>query len=93
MDAGYFSEENVLGVLAMRVDPYIATGRTKHGAALLAKRRELPSAMPVNDWMRARLESEEGAATYRGRKAIVEPVFGQIKHARGFRTFGLRGLR
>ena len=49
--------------------------------------------MPVNDWMRARLESEEGAATYRGRKAIVEPVFGQIKHARGFRTFGLRGLR
>lgn len=93
MDAGYFSEENVLGVLAMQVDPYIATGRTKHGAALPAKRRALQSVMPVKDWMRARLESEEGAAIYRRRKAIVEPVFGQIKHARGFRTFGLRGLR
>ena len=80
-------------VLAMRVDPYIATGRTKHGAALPAKRRALQSAMPVKDWMRARLESEDGAAIYRRRKAIVEPVFGQIKHARGFRAFGLRGLR
>lgn len=49
--------------------------------------------MLVKDWMRARLESEEGAAIYRRRKAIVEPVFGQIKHARGFRTFGLRTLR
>jgi hypothetical protein len=29
---------------------------------------------------------------YRLRKQIVEPVFGQIKHARGFRQFLLRGL-
>lgn len=93
MDAGYFSEENVLGVLARRVDPYVATGRTRHGAALPAKRRALQSAMPVKDWMRARLGSEEGAAIYRRRKAIVEPVFRQIKQARGFRAFGLRGLR
>jgi hypothetical protein len=29
---------------------------------------------------------------YRLRKQIVEPVFGQIKEARGFRQFLLRGL-
>ena len=29
---------------------------------------------------------------YRLRKQTVEPVFGQIKHARGFRQFLLRGL-
>jgi hypothetical protein len=29
---------------------------------------------------------------YRLRKQIVEPVFGQIKQARGFRQFLLRGL-
>ena len=29
---------------------------------------------------------------YRLRKQVVEPVFGQIKHARGFRQFLLRGL-
>jgi Transposase DDE domain len=29
---------------------------------------------------------------YRLRKQVVEPVFGQIKHTRGFRQFLLRGL-
>ncbi len=29
---------------------------------------------------------------YRLRKQVVEPVFGQIKQARGFRQFLLRGL-
>jgi hypothetical protein len=42
--------------------------------------------------MREKLESDAGAAIYRRRKAIVEPVFGQIKEARGFRRFSFRGL-
>ena len=29
---------------------------------------------------------------YRLRKQVVEPVFGQIKQARGFRQFLLRGI-
>jgi len=37
--------------------------------------------MLVKDWMRARLESEEGAANYRRRKAIVEPVFGSPRRS------------
>lgn len=42
--------------------------------------------------MREKLRSEEGKAVYSRRKVIVEPVFGQIKWARGFRQFSLRGL-
>jgi len=42
--------------------------------------------------MRAKLDTESGRALYAQRKTIVEPVFGQIKEARGFRRFLLRGL-
>ena len=41
--------------------------------------------------MRAKLDSEEGRAVYAQRKAVVEPVFGQVKEIRGFRRFSLRG--
>lgn len=47
---------------------------------------------PLADNMRGKLASEAGDAVYRKRKAIVEPVFGQIKEARGFRRFSFRGL-
>ncbi len=42
--------------------------------------------------MQAKLKTPAGRAVYARRKAIVEPVFGQIKEARGFRRFLLRGL-
>jgi hypothetical protein len=42
--------------------------------------------------MRRKLQTKAGAAIYAARKVIVEPVFGQIKQARGFRRFSLRGL-
>ena len=42
--------------------------------------------------MAAKLQTAEGKALYAQRKVIVEPVFGQIKGARGFRRFLLRGL-
>ena len=43
--------------------------------------------------MRWKLRTSEGRAVYARRKVIVEPAFGQIKEARGFRRFSLRGLR
>jgi len=46
----------------------------------------------VAEQMRHKLRTPEGQAIYRQRKAVVEPVFGQIKEARGFRRFLLRGL-
>ena len=42
--------------------------------------------------MARKLRTKNGRAIYRRRKTIVEPVFGQIKEARGFRQFSLRGL-
>ena len=47
---------------------------------------------PLATTMREKLASETGEAIYRKRKSIVEPVFGQIKEARGFRRFSFRGL-
>jgi hypothetical protein len=51
-----------------------------------------PKQYPATARMAERLASQEGQAHYRRRKAIVEPVFGWIKHAMGFRQFSLRGL-
>ena len=42
--------------------------------------------------MRAKLKSPEGRELYSQRKHVVEPVFGQIKEARGFRRFSFRGF-
>src|ERR1035437_4968433 len=50
------------------------------------KGRRAPTACAGN-W-----QTQVGRAIYAARKAIVEPVFGQIKQARGFRQFLLRGL-
>jgi hypothetical protein len=86
-DAGYCSEAN-LGALADRgVAGYIATGRAKHAAD--AKRG---AGGPLTQAMRRKLKQAGWRSRYRLRKQIVEPVFGQIKQARGFRQFLLRGI-
>lgn len=90
-DTGYFSEKAVSGLEALDMDPYIATERQKHHAAA-AEAPPLPAAAPAQEKMRAKLQTERGRAVYGLRKGLVEPVFGQIKGARGFRRFSLRGL-
>ena len=55
MDAGYFSENNVLGLLSLKIDPFIALGRTKHGLSTPAHRGPLPKAMTIKDFMAYRL--------------------------------------
>jgi transposase len=52
----------------------------------------LPASASVQQRMWQKLRSAEGRRLYNQRKAIVEPVFAQIKHVRGFRQFLLRGL-
>ncbi len=52
-----------------------------------------PAQASVADAMRQKLRSPEGHAVYKMRKAVVEPVFGQIKECRGFRRFLFRGLK
>ena len=50
------------------------------------------AATTAKERMAAKVRTPEGKAFYARRKVIVEPVFGQIKEARGFRRFLLRGL-
>ncbi len=47
---------------------------------------------PLTQAMRRKLKRAGWRSRYRLRKQIVEPVFGQIKQARGFRQFLLRGV-
>jgi hypothetical protein len=89
-DAGYFSEANITDVTVKEVDLYVATGRDKHGSAVESS-SDPPAAASPQEAMREKLRTEAGRAVYKMRKAIVEPVFGQIKEQRGFRRFSLRG--
>lgn len=89
-DSGYFSRENTEACAARGVDAYIATGRDPAKAPL--PDQNLTPAQQVRVVMATKLSTPEGKAIYARRKAIVEPVFGQVKQARGFRRFSLRGL-
>jgi hypothetical protein len=91
-DAGYFSEKNVAAAKALGSDPYLATGRLKRGEIPPLVPEALPDKLTAKQRMARKLATPDGAATYARRKAIVEPVFGQIKGARGLRAFLLRGV-
>jgi transposase len=92
-DAGYCSEENLTAVADTTIDAYIATRKQKHGERPgPCPRGPLPTSATRVDRMARKLQTKTGAAVYAARKAIVEPVIGQIKHARGFRQFLLRGF-
>lgn len=90
-DAGYCSAANLLTVSRRRIAGYIATGRQKHGTrSATAKKPPAPGSLVAR--MSTRLKRAGHRSRYRLRKQIVEPVFGQIKQARGFRQFLLRGI-
>jgi hypothetical protein len=90
-DTGYVSEDNIAYCESHQVDAYIAVGRKGDGCAELG-RLPMTQAQEVRWRMHQKLTSAAGKATYRLRKVIAEPVFGQIKQALGFRRFSLRGL-
>ena len=73
------------------VDLYVATGRDKHGDVAQTSSDPPPADASPKEAMPEKLRAEAGRAVYKMRKAIVEPVFGQIKEQRGFRRFSLRG--
>ena len=92
-DTGYYSEANVCETMKWGIDPYIATGRRRHDEQVISPRGRAPAGLSTKEVMARKLATKSGAAIYSRRKVIVEPVFGQIKEARGFRRFLLRGLR
>ena len=107
IDAGYCSNSNLEYVKAVeeqsggQTEFFIATGRQKHdeadaaGDAVALPAPTPTGPLPVNATLRERmaikLKTERGAAVYARRKAIVEPVFGQI-HTRQGKFLRLRGL-
>ena len=93
-DAGYFSETNVEKCEANAIAPYISGSRQRHSAPLMDRFTEPePLVGPVDPItkMKNRLKTIAGKAVSK-RKSTVEPVFGIIKAAMGFRQFLLRGL-
>ena len=97
-DSGYCSEKNLEHLDSeqkpeRRVIGYIATERQKHDEYKEpCPRGRLPKGATRVDRMKRTLKTKAGKAVYAARKTIVEPVFGQIKQARGFRQFLLRGI-
>jgi transposase len=92
-DNGYCSDENLKYLAKKRMEGFVAAGKQKH-----SQRREPCKRGPLRreasrvERMERKLETKVGAAVYATRKFIVEPVYGQIKQARGFRQFLLRGI-
>lgn len=89
-DAGYCSEGNLAVLARHHINGYIATGRQSHReATAIGKRRRGGTRVAA---MRTKLAQGGRRSRYRLRKTLPEPVFGQIKQARGFRQCLLRGL-
>lgn len=80
-DSGFATEANIAGMIERRIEAYLPPGRAQP-----LKTKPLMSAMAQ------KLKRAGHRSRYRLRKHTVEPVFGQIKQARGFRQLLLRGL-
>ena len=95
-DAGYCSEAQLTDKRVEGIELYVATGKQKHGlpepGAVVPPGELAVASDSAVERMKQKLRTETGRAVYKMRKAIVEPVFGQIKAARGIRAFLLRGL-
>ena len=105
-DSGYCSNANIEALETRGIDGYIAPGRTKDTADGTAEASMAappadasataspePASAPTRvEAMREKIKAGGHDSPYRLRKQLPEPVFGQIKQARGFRQFLLRGL-
>ena len=94
-DSGYFSDSNVSGLLLKfpKLELFIPPNRNESSKELKRVGR-IPADMSTIDRMRRKLSSKGGKAVYKFRKAIVEPVFGQIKSANlKFARFSFRGFK
>ena len=91
-DAGYFSEDNVRITAEHRLDPHLATGRFKHSEPPApAPCGPIPKHATPKQLMARKLKTKKGARIYARRKAIVEPVFGQMDTVQDARQLRLRG--
>ena len=91
-DAGYCSTANLEACEEKELQAYISTSRQQHGQRPRPSRGRAPRDLDARGRMERKLRAKAGQAIYALRKTIVEPVFGQIKGARGLDRFRLRGL-
>ena len=91
-DAGFCSTENIERSEQRGLDAYISTSRQEHGKRPRPSRGPAPRDLDARGRMDRKIRSKAGQAIYALRKTIVEPVFGQIKGARGLDRFLLRSL-
>jgi transposase len=92
-DSGYCSDQNLQYLENKRMTGFVAVDRESYrDRNQTGPRGPLPKGATRTDRMRRKLQTKAGAAVYSIRKTVVEPVFGQIKQARGFRQFLLRGF-
>jgi transposase len=90
-DAGYCSDANLRTLKRRRIEGYIATGRQKHGTtSATTSKASRPGSLIAK--MSTKLKRAGHRSRYRLRKLTVEPVFGQVKEARGVRRFLLRSI-
>jgi transposase len=96
VDAGYCSDDNLEAAAARQqehgTDTFMATGRLRHDEQVPpAPRGRIPADATPKQRMARKLRTKPGRAAYRRRKAIVEPVFGQIVTCQNGRRLLLRG--
>lgn len=92
-DAGYWVEEDLQTLEGYEIDALVAPDKIRHREwreqEILAL--PVPDGLSCRERMRYLLKTAPGRAEYTKRMSSVEPVFGQLKQARGFRQFLLRG--
>ena len=92
-DAGYCSTNNIDAAVETGHDLLVATGRLKHHEHVAdAPRGRIPNNATSRERMARRLRTKAGRADYARRKAIIEPVFGQMKVKQNAGQLRLRGL-
>jgi len=92
-DAGYCSTNNIDTAADTGHDLLVATGRLKHHEQVPdAPRGRIPKNATSRERMARRLRTKAGRADYARRKAIIEPVFGQMKVKQNAGQLRLRGL-
>jgi transposase len=92
-DAGYWTEADLETLEHYEIEAIVAPDKIRHRQW---REQQLitgppPEGLSRKERMRHLLKTERGRAEYGKRMSTAEPVFGQTKHARGFRQFLLRG--
>ena len=93
-DAGYYSKGNIDYLKMKQIEAYVPPDKLPHRRKMRpVLESEIPEGLTDIEHMRLKLRTEKGRTRYQLRQESVEPVFGQIKEARGFRRFSMRGQK